>query len=322
MFRCKLAEITGRRIMDLRKVSQIWGKRAKERDELLPVAWTDSPAVKRRYIHPTISGCPDDNWLIWVKKEYFEKPVRSGLSLGCGDGCLERHARLLNVCAEFDAYDLSPAAIAVAESKASEMQISGINYFVEDINDINLPEEKFNVVFAAMSLHHFYNLEHIFAQVQRAMRPDALFIFNEFVGPNQFQWTPLQIEIANKLLAMLPEKYRRLSRTNRVKKFADQQTIESMNAVDPSEAIRSSEIIPLAEQNFEVVYRKDYGGTILNLLLEGIASNFSEDDQVGMAFLDLLCLFERSLLENEVISSDFALVVCKKRDWKPSQKSL
>ncbi len=49
-----------------------------------------------------------------------------------------------------------------------------------------------------------------------------------------------------------------------------------MKQVDPSEAIRSADILPLVHQYFNVIRCIGYGGTILHLFFDRIAGNFQE----------------------------------------------
>ena len=90
------------------KVEDIWGKFAKSRDKNKELSWTDSTYVSKYYINKTISGKPDVNWLIDFKNSFIKDELDRGLNLGCGDGCLERHAIKLKICRNFDSLDISP----------------------------------------------------------------------------------------------------------------------------------------------------------------------------------------------------------------------
>jgi ubiquinone/menaquinone biosynthesis C-methylase UbiE len=58
--------------------------------------------------------------------------------------------------------DISPKAIRVAKEKTEKEGIKDVNYFVCDTKSLKLTTDKYDVVFAAMSLHHFNNLENVF----------------------------------------------------------------------------------------------------------------------------------------------------------------
>jgi hypothetical protein len=86
-------------------------------------------------------------------------------------------------------------------------------------------------------------------------------------------------------------------------------TLEEMNAGDPSEAIRSSELLPLLSQFFQVVEVKGYGGTLLHLLLEDIAENFGEDQN---RHLQRLFDLEDEMIDSGVLEDDFAAIIAQK----------
>jgi SAM-dependent methyltransferase len=291
----------------------LWGERARERQdaERPIVAWTDSVVVQRRYIHPTISGNPDENWLIWVKRQFFPEPVDLALTLGCGDGAVERHGLLLGIARAFEAVDASAGAVELAERLARESHVDNrVRYVVADLNRHVFPSRTYDAAFAPMSAHHIADLEHLFAQVRQGLRPGSLFILNEYVGPDQFQWTGRQMALADELLLRLPERYRRSVLSGGIKGRVNRQTRAQMNAVDPTEAIRSSEIVPVLHRYFDVIQRIDYGGTLLNLVLEELTGNF-KDEPEDVALLEMLFDAERAALARGDIQSDFTVLVAR-----------
>jgi hypothetical protein len=85
-----------------------------------------------------------------------------------------------------------------------------------------------------------------------------------------------------------------------------------MNAVDPTEAVRSADIVPLLRTHFDLVERVDYGGTLLNLVLEEITGNFAGTPE-DLAVLEPLFEAERDCLRRGVLPSDFAVLVARKK---------
>lgn len=299
---------------DSKKVAEFWGNRAQESQKTLECHWTDSPLIQQHYIHPAISGNKDNNWLVWVKEKFFPRPVERILSLGCGDGCLERHGALSNIFKECDAFDISPDAIKVAQRKAAELGISErINYGARDINKITLKENHYDSAFCAMSMHHFENLEHVLSEIEKSLRAEGLFIVNEYIGPNRFQWTDKQLKIANDLLMLLPERYRLDPTTGRTKDVIRRPTIEQMIATDPSEAVRSEDILSLIEEQFDILKKVEYGGTLVNLVLDNIIVNFDEKSPGDMALLFLIFYMEKLLVQERVLDNNFSLTISKKR---------
>ncbi len=163
-----------------------------------------------------------------------------------------------------------------------------------------------------MSAHHFIQLEHIFTQVKKALKPKGLIVLYEFVGPSQFQWTDKQLTMINEILDILPTKYKQnISMPGQMKDREARPTLEWMNQYDPSEAIRSSDIYPILQNFFDIIEKIDYGGTLLHMLLKDIVGNFNIDREEDMSFLKLLCFIEKTLIREKVISSDFALIIAR-----------
>jgi SAM-dependent methyltransferase len=161
-----------------------------------------------------------------------------------------------------------------------------------------------------MSVHHFLNLEHIFSEVKKTLKRGGVFFLNEFIGPSQFQWTDRQLEIVNGLLHTLPKKYK-IMNNNTLKVEVQRPSISQMNAVDPSEAIRSGEIVDILSSFFRIIKKSDYGGTILHLLLEGIAFNFDINNKEDIRLLNLLFDVEDCLLELGDITNDFSVIIAQ-----------
>ena len=97
-----------------------------------------------------------------------------------------------------------------------------------------------------------------------------------------------------------------------VKHSAERPTIEFMNSYDPTEAIRSADIITELEKQFEIVKRRDFGGTLLHLVLDNIAGKVSGSDE-GKTILRNLFVQEQRLLSSGEISSDFTLLLARKK---------
>jgi SAM-dependent methyltransferase len=276
-------------------------------------SWMEHPVISQKYINRRMTGRDDQNWLNRFRNTHVPTPLNLCASLGCGSGGLERHALAIDICSKFDAFDVAAGAIETAKSEAAAMGFGlRVNYQVCDLNTIVLAPQTYDAVFACQSAHHFDGLEHIFDQVHAALRPGGFFVLNEFVGPTRFQWTDQQLDLVNGLLAILPARYRRLiADPSQIRDRLHRPTVEEMISYDPSEAVRSSELMSQITQRFEVVEKIEFGGTILQLLLQDIAGNFVPESEEDMAILDLICLLESKLIESKALPSDFVYLVTR-----------
>jgi SAM-dependent methyltransferase len=277
-------------------------------------SWTDSPTVMS-HIHRALSGDPTVGWLEYVCRKYLlgnGRGVERGLSLGCGSGALERQVRRYGACEVIDAYDIAPGAVEEAQKIAEHEGVTGIHYAVANLNDLALRQNHYDAVFASMAVHHLSKLEGLFASVAESMRPGGVFIMLEYMGATQFQFSDKAVQIINDVLAILPPTLRERSSQpgQHVARF-ESPTIEHMNALDPSEAIRSAEILPLLADRFAIVEKRDFGGTLNHMLLQDIVHNFEDGSPERAAVLKLLLYLEMLLIQEGVIESDFSLVVAR-----------
>ena len=88
-------------------------------------------------------------------------------------------------------------------------------------------------------------------------------------------------------------------------------TIEQMISYDPSEAVRSAEIMKILTDRFEIIEKIDFGGTLLQILLEDIAGNFNAESDYDNLLIDMICTIEDILIKNQTIKSDFVFIVCR-----------
>jgi len=134
------------------------------------------------------------------------------------------------------------------------------------------------------------------------------------VGPARFQWTDLQLELANRVLQTLPRRLRQSALWGRELTAIPRPTIEEMINMDPTEAVNSAQIIPLLPRHFEVVELRRYGGTLVHLLLNHVMPNFDVEDEMQASLLKMIFLYEQTLVENGVLGSDFCYAVARPLD--------
>jgi ubiquinone/menaquinone biosynthesis C-methylase UbiE len=277
----------------------------------------DSPAVLEECVMPKLGGGPGRHWLPAAVDRHRIPKNGGWMSLGCGSAGTEIAASQWGLFASMLAIDASPASLQIAERAAGEQGVHNIRFERGDLDRIELPSAAFDLVLMNMSLHHVKELDHVLSEVRRSLRPDGWFLINEFIGPRQFQFPDVQLSIVRELLASLPTRYRIDSTTGQVKTEYVRMPVEHWNVADPSEAIRSDRIVHEIERQFTVVERLDYGGTILNLLLEHIVHNFEPGDERDRALIALLGRVEDLLIRNGVLRSDFTLMIMKKPEGLP-----
>jgi SAM-dependent methyltransferase len=271
---------------------------------LAHATWMANTAVLM-HLNERATGDPARDWLSsWAHRWFVGHDLRV-LVLGCGEGWLERAVAEWPFVAHIDAVDFAEQAVARAREAARGM--AKIRYGVVDLNRDELPRDAYDVVVAHSVLHHVENLEQAYAQIERCMRADATLIVNEYVGPNRFQYGDDVSSAINALLRALPEELRRPYDVRA------RPTVAEMIANDPSEAVRSEELVALMERHFDVRERKNIGGTILQHLLYDIVQNFRFEVPRERSLLQMLCTIEAMLVDRGRIPCDFAMFAARRK---------
>jgi len=212
-------------------------------------------AVVRRYINESVSGSPDCWPVDWLHSRLQARRFSVALSLGCGDGPLERDLVAKGICDSILAIDISSGALEIARAKAATLGLSGIEYRQGDLNALDFSAQRFDAAFAHQSLHHVENLEGCLSTTASALVPGGLFYLDEYVGPSRKEWTAASIADANRFYLSLSASVRR-----------EKHIGAPIDKHDPTEAVRSSEILSVLESYFQIEERRDYGGNFLALI--------------------------------------------------------
>lgn len=297
-----------------------WGDAATGRRKgKYPVHWLESPLIRRYCVNRRISGDPETGWLEWVKREFLPREAVSGFVFGCGGGMLERKAGSLGICRNFFCVDIAPQAIEVARALASREGWKDFRYEVRDGNTLTLEPESLDLILIDMALHHVTELERLLDQFRLALRTDGWLVLNEFAGPDRFQWTDLQLDLATRAIRSLPLRLRRNRDLVRWKTFAKpwvwrakRWAPEKVARIDPSESVRSSEIPHLVAERFDVRRRIGYGGTLLALVLNNIVGNFSDSPE-DVRILKELAADEDRRMQEGTLPSDYVLLVARNK---------
>jgi SAM-dependent methyltransferase len=259
-----------------------------------------------------------DHWLTWLLGTYFKDRIFSrSLSLCCGDGAHEIQLHRSGKVRSVNGFDISEGAIEQANKRFEEAGAPKESYWfgVRDVNRLRL-DGTFDLVLSTGALHHTTNLEDLLAKVEELLEPAGYFVIVEFIGPNRFQWTDRQIEIANQVLDVLDPYYLKNGRRVRF----ERPSIESMLRTDPSEAVRSADVYALVKQKFSVRYERFYNGTLLHQLHPLLRSEFANGHRRDFdSIVRLLLLMEDLLVKNDVLRSDFAFLICQRRNQNSQQ---
>jgi len=262
--------------------------------------------------------CISGNWNIdmltyttdLLRKNFKDKKVRAGF-IGCSEmGRPEVAFNESEMFSEIVVMDIAKGLLEQQQEKARAENLSNLIYQPNDFNDFILKEDEFDFIYAAGTIHHVKNLEHFFSQLQKGLKKDGIMVMREYVGPDYLQYTDLQLTIVNFLLNLLPDELKLLQNQKDIKSIEHRISKETLMQLDPSEAVRSGDIINVMKDYFEVIEFHKTGGSILHPLLNGIAGNFDKDPE-GDKVLKGLIDIEKGLINGDMLPSDFVYIVAK-----------
>lgn len=149
--------------------------------------------------------------------------------------------------------DVNETVLAQADKEAAQR---GVHFrsLVQDINRMTLGENQYDVIVAYASLHHFLDLDHVAREVNRALRPDGIFVTVDIPTRNGYLMWDQTLEAVNALWRILPPKYK-IDHTG----FAEPTFVAKYVNIDYSansfECINSEAILPAFRRHMrEVVF--------------------------------------------------------------------
>ncbi len=252
----------------------------------------------RDYILRSISGSGESLWpLDWFERFLGERRFPRALSIGCGTGALERDIVRRNLAESVDAFDGSTNSLRLAKEQAAGEGVSQrIHYFAADFNRPVLTRSKYDAVFIHQALHHVEKLEKLLRSVHHILKPDGVLYLDEYVGPSRNEWVHEMVEWHRQRYESYPPAARKI-----------EPMPLPIEVNDPSEAIRSSEILEQVRVGFEVVAMRPYGGNVLGLLLP-----YLQVEELAQDEIDRLIVEEQKILARGE-PSYYAIIVARPR---------
>jgi len=167
----------------------------------------------------------------------------------------------------------------------------------------------YDAVFANDVLHHITNLEGLYERVRDSLAPGGRLIFSEYVGPNRFQFSDERMDLVKRYFRLLPDRLRYDPFQGLLLRRRTRPDAAYVEQQDPTEAVRSEDVLPLARRYFRADAEYPYGGSLLNPLLSEIIVNFDEENPEDTRLLEILCGAEDRLIRAGHLEPDFWIFV-------------
>jgi SAM-dependent methyltransferase len=227
------------------------------------------------------------------------------LSLGCGTAAKERVLAAALPDRVFIGTDIAGEIVDRANDEIKAQGLGNLTVVKGDFNRLDLEPDSLQVLLGLGAIHHVENLEGLWEQGRRALRPGGSVLAQEFVGPDRFQWTDAQITACDHALATLvPDEHKVDHRR------VERVPLETMISLDPSEAVRSSAILSTcAAAGFRIESYASAGGALLQPVLMYQVHTFEPRDWRHNLVLARLFAEEDRLMRDGVLNDDFAMFV-------------
>jgi len=257
------------------------------------------------WVNRKISGQPQIwplSWFLLSLEEHLV-PVPHALSIGCGPGNLEREVMRHQSAQRITGIDVSRSSLDLAERCAREAGYSQeITYVLSDAESwlrTRIQERSLDLVFFHASLHHIESLESVLELCAQKLchgTPGLLYL-DEYIGPSRDEWTPGHLGYSTALFERVPVEFRQSS-----------TLVPPVAFEDPTEMIRSSEIISVLKSYFQVVEYKPYFGNVVMPLVSGIRPSGLDDPRVEAIVTEAMEL-EDFLISQQMIDPMYAVII-------------
>ncbi len=279
--------------------------------------WLANPIINKHHQLLAAGGRDYDHWLNFSVQHFLGEncPVDRVLSIGSGDGTLERHLASMNTAKSIEGIDLAPKRIEIAEEEARNAGMADIiSYSVCNVETHPFPNSDYDAIYFNSALHHMSDLDGILQKCKVVLKPDGFLFVNEYIGPNRFAFSDREKEVMQSVFHMIPKKYRishadhDRGQVRQQMHFPDPAEVER---ADPSEAIHSQNIYDALRRHFKIEEFNYTGGTLMQFMLLDIAGNFRESDPESIKVLKLIFDIESTLVGNGDLPPHFAMIIAR-----------
>jgi SAM-dependent methyltransferase len=233
------------------------------------------------------------------------RPGARLLSVACGAALKERDICRALPDREIVGIDLASATVERAREEAARAGLHNLHLEHGDCNALDLDPASFDMVLGLGAIHHIENLEGFWRQCRRALRPGGTVLAQEYVGPSRFQWTAEQIACGDEALRTLVPPEHQVHHTR-----IEPVPLAELIAIDPSEAVRSAEIIETCrDAGFTLLSYRGCGCSLLQPVLIHQTHTFDPANWDHNHVLFTLFEAEDRLIRERGLGDNYAMFV-------------
>ena len=280
-----------------------------------PIDFTQHKFLYQYAIARPMTGSLDGWSVDSIAKQWFSPPPAKVLAIGSGMAFLEEYLVAQGYAGHVTAYEMSRTAIEGAKARVADKPYKDkLDLRCGDVLTENLPTAGYDAVFVQAAIHHFDQIEDMYALMHRVLKPGGLLWFDEYIGPDHHMYEPEVLAIMDEVNDCLAPKYRWDVLAKQTRTMVPRPSLEFMMGHDPSEGVHASRILPLTYRWFDVLHRQDYGGAIMRPFFTGILPNFDWADPADQTIARLVILIEQMLTRTGVLPNYHSAIVGRRRD--------
>jgi hypothetical protein len=145
-------------------------------------------------------------------------------------------------------------------------------------------EREYDAVIANQSLHHIVNLEGVFAEAKRCLRPGGVLVTSDMIGRNGHRRWPEALDVVYEFWRKLPPSHRFNRQSGYYEEFYEDRDYSS----EGFEGIRAQDILPLLLEHFHFRMFFGFANAIDAFVDRGFGPNFDVSSDWDRGFIDEL----------------------------------
>jgi SAM-dependent methyltransferase len=240
--------------------------------------------------------------------------VVKALSVGAGNCDLESRlaASLMNLGLEnfrIDCVDLNGEMLERGRQTAEDLGVGGNLGFVESDVKGWSPEHSYAVCIGNQSLHHFADLEALFAKLDQSLEPDGVFVVNDVIGRNGHMRWPEALVYVDYIWRRMPHRYR----YNHLQKRVEMEFENWDCSAAGFEGIRSQDVLPLLIDAFHFESFLAFGNIIDVFVDRAFGHNLSVEREDDCAFIDRVTMLDDRLIAEGIVKPTHMIARLRKQ---------
>jgi len=188
--------------------------------------------------------------------------------------------------------EISPIMNRRARERIAASSVS--QHLIVTQTDINtwVSDKMYDGAMTHHALHHIVELEHLFLNVKRALKPGANFCVADMIGRNGHMRWPEVLEYVEMIWSFLPEQ----KKLNHQLKSLDVAFVNSDCSSEGFEGIRAQDILPLMLDKFSFRSFAAWGGLIDIFIDRGFGWNFDPENDLDRNLIAFIARLNEDLI--------------------------